>query len=356
MPRSETYLKIFLAVILSCGSLALPTHAAGQCPQINVSSTAAQYFMIGDIDFQHFPTNTLLFTVTMSSPDSVQASLAVSVDIQFMDGSGSVQNAVTYQSLPFWIPKGGRTITNLNLGYNATDIKTASFNINTNVEQKIKDIYLGSGSFPAGIYTFDIKVTPTGGCPSDDKKVIFVIQNLTRMELRSPRDGETTNEFPLFEFSYDGSQSEIIVAEITGDQTPDDAIVRKPAMVDQMLYGQNVYLYGSGGRPLEDGKSYVWRVIGKIQGPNGSTSDVPSEIRKFTVSSTSAVGTVDDILSQLDQIFGQRYHDLFEQLKSDGFASDGTVTLNGQRVGPGELINLLNLLREQSETAEISVE
>jgi hypothetical protein len=342
--------------MLGCAALLLSSHATGQCPQITVSSTAAQYFMIGDIDFQHFPTNTLLFTVTMFSQDSVQATLAISVDIKFMDGSGSFPNAVTYTSLPFWIPKGGRTVTNLNLGYNATDIKTDQFNFEDNVKQKIKDVYLGSGFFPAGIYTFHIKVTPLlGSCPSDDKIVVFVIQNLTRIDLRSPRDGETTNEFPLFEFSFDGNQSEIIVAELTPDQSPEDAIARTPAMTDQLLVGQNSYLY-AGGRPLENGKTYVWRVVGKIQGPNGTSSDIPSEIRKFSVSTTPFVGSVDEIIRQLEEIFGARYHDLFEQLKNDSFASDGTVTLNGQPVVPGELFNLLNLLREQSETAEVSVE
>jgi hypothetical protein len=347
--------KAFWTLLLGCCSLLFGSNAAGQCPQITVSSTSAQYFMIGDIDFQHFPTNTLLFTVTMLSPDSVQVTLAVAVDVQFLDGSGSYQNAVTYKSHPFWIPKGGRTITNLNLGYNATDIKTDQFNFDDNVKQKLKDVYLGSGSFPAGIYTFHIRVAPTGVCPSDDKTVVFVIQNLTRIELRSPRDGETTNEFPLFEFSFDGNRSEIIVAELAPDQTPDDAIARKPAMTDQMLMGQNSYLYG-GGRPLENGKTYAWRVLGKIQGPNGSSSDVPSEIRKFTVATTPVVGSVDEIIRQLEEIFGARYHDLFEQLKNDGYASDGAVTLNGQSVGSGELFNLLNLLREQSETAEVGVE
>jgi len=356
MHHDRSRYTVVIVSMLAAAFLLAGSRAAGQCPQITISSTSAQYLTIGDIDFQHFPTTTLLFTVTMYSPDSVQATLSLSVDMQFLDGSGTYKNAVTYRSQPFWIPKGGRTITNLNLGYSATDIKTDQYQFDDAVKQKLKDVYLGTGTFPAGVYTFHIVVTPTGSCPPVPQTVVFVIQNLTRIELRAPGDGETTNEFPLFEFAYDGSQTEIVITELLPDQSLEDAIVRKPAMTDQMLYGQNSYLYGSG-RPLENGRTYAWRVIGKIQGPNGSTIDVPSEIRRFTVAAAPQVpGSGDDLLNQLEEIFGSRYRDLFEQLKNDGYAADGMATLNGQPLAPGELFNLLNLLREQSDTAEVSAE
>lgn len=175
------------------------------------------------------------------------------------------------------------------------------------------------------------------------------------MELRSPADGEMTNTFPLFEYYYDGNDAELVVAEKSPDQSRDDAIAHKPAMLDVDLGAQNAYIY-SGGRPLEMGKTYAWRVIGKMMGANGSVIDVPSEIRTFTVSS-STEGTIDDILlRQLEEIFGQRYPGIFQQIHQQGFTFTGNNSLDGSIVTPADLMNLLNQLRQQSDSADLSFE
>lgn len=340
-------LKIFVGFLTLAGLLMVHTVARGQCTIIN---TPTQQLSLGDVDFQHFQSNTLLFTLFISGPvGPPDPTLTIDIDITFANGP-FVSKAVHYVSLPFTVGASGRTITNLNLGRNG-DIKTDVFDIDQNVKQRLEDASRGTGNFPAGKYTFRFSISQT----SCQKHFDLLLQSNTRIDLRSPRDGEITNSFPLFEFYYDGDRSELVVGEISPDQSRDDAIAHNPPMLDVNLSGQNSYIY-SGGRPLEDGKTYVWRVIGKVRGENGQELDVPSQIGLFTVSSTAGASLNDLLLSQLEEIFGKRYPGIFQQIHEQGFTFTGNNTLDGNIETPADLMNLLNQLREQSDSAELGFE
>ncbi len=345
----------FLKTLWGCSLAAVlllyhpPAHA--QC-SIEIQHTPAQRLSLADIDFQHFQGSTLLFTLFIPGPvGPPNPTLTIDLNIKFADG-GTAPNAMHFVSQPFTVPPAGRTITNLNLGRNG-DIRTDEFSFDPAVKSKLEDASRGTGNFPSGIYTFTFLVSQST-CTQPDP-VVFVLENDTRIELRSPADGETTNAFPLFEYYYDGTDAELVVAEKSPDQSREDAIAHKPPMLDVDLGAQNAFLY-TGGRPLETGKSYVWRVIGKMTGENGQIIPVPSEVRTFTVSS-STQGTLDDILlRQLEEIFGQRYPGIFQQIHQQGFTFDGNNSLDGSLVTPADLMNLLNQLRQQSDSAELSFE
>ncbi len=343
-----------LLVMVASGSPAL----AQPCPPVvSLSHASADQLSLSDLDFEHFRSATLLFTLTIGNSQLLpyEATLSASLDIQFADGSGSYPDAVTYTSRPFTVPVGGRTVTNLNLGLGSTDIKTDQFHFNEAVKQRLKDAGLGTGTLPAGIYTFHIGVQAVGCADGAQDQFVLVVANPSRVELRSPRDGETTTPFPLFEYSWDGAAAELIVAEKNVDQTREDAIERRPPMLDVELFRQNAYFY-AGGRPLEQGKTYVWRVIGKITGPNGTITDVPSTVGEFVVGSGEPGSSVDLVMSQLEEMFGKRYPGIFEEIRANGFSLQPSMTLNGASITAQDLLNILLQLRGQADSAELSFE
>jgi hypothetical protein len=345
------FLKTFIRFSPLVGLLMMHAIANGQC-RVEVSHTPAQQLSLADVDFQHFQGNTLLFTIFIPGPvGPPDPTLTIDVSVKFANGS-SVSNAVHYVSQPFSVTASGRTITNLNLGRNG-DIKTNIFDFDEGVKQRLQDASLGTGNFPAGVYTFNFNISQTS-C-QQPPPFYLVLENNTRIELRSPRDGETTGSFPMFEFYYDGDRTELIVGEKNPDQSRDDAIAHVPPMLDVDLGAQNSFIY-SGGRPLEDGKTYVWRVIGKVRGENGQDIDVPSQIGMFTVSNSEGSSLNDILLSQLEEIFGKRYPGIFQQIHQQGFTFTGNNTLDGTIATPADLMNLLNQLREQSDSAELGFE
>ena len=353
-------LKALRSILLFAVGLIALTQAVSAQPCSSssfVSHTSAQQLSLADIDFEHFRSNTVLFTLPVANnqSDTVNATLKIRIDIQLTNESRSFPNAVQYESEPFDVPTGGLTITNLDLGTGGV-IRSAEFTFNEDARSYLKDAALGTGTFPAGSYTFHFTVITPGNCMTDD--FVLVLENPTHVELHSPADGEMTNEFPLFEFYQEGNRAVLTVAEKNPDQSNEDAIARKPAMIEQeLLGGQNSFLY-AGGRPLEVGKSYAWQVVGKVRGASGKDNDVASPIWSFTVSNApNGSATADDaILNQLEEIFGQRYPDLFQQIRSRGFSFTGSYTLNGGTLSPSDLLNLIHQLREFGDTAEISFE
>ena len=358
-------LKVLWSVLLLVVGLFAPVRIASAQPQpcpptIVLSHISTQQLSLADVDFQHFRSATVLFTLQIANNlnVSVDATLGLEVDIRLADGSRNFPQAVSYTSGLFPVPPGGRMITNLDIGTGGS-IPTATFVFDEEAKNYLKDAALGTGTFPAGTYTFHFTVAEPSVCSGDTSvDVRFDIENPTHVELRSPANGETTNEFPLFEFYQEGNRAILTVAEKNPDQSNEDAIVRKPAMIEQdLLGGQNSFLY-AGGRPLEVGKTYAWQVIGKVRGAGGKDNDIASPIWSFTVSNTPNGGvTADDaILNQLEEIFGQRYPDLFQQIRSREFSFTGSYTLNGGTLSPSDLLNLIHQLREFGDTADLSFE
>jgi hypothetical protein len=330
--------------------------AVAQCPiSLTVTHTDAQHLSLADIDFEHFQSNTLLYTLSFGNTGLVNASAQLDLTVRLELADGSLNETIHSRSSSFDIPPGGRTVTNLNVGASG-DIRFPDFTIPQDVKTKLQDASLASGQLPAGRYTFNFDLVNAICGTVATSPVVIVIQNPSRVELRSPADGSTTNEFPLFEFFLDNNaRATLTVAEKNADESREEAIQRQPPMLQADLTGQNAFPY-SGGRPLEEGKTYAWQVVSKIRGAGGSDTDVPSPIWVFTVSSSNQVAGTDPLLSQLEEMLGQRYPAIFKQIHDGNYAMTGQYQLNNSTLTRSELLDLLNRLRANSDGIELSIE
>jgi len=342
-----------MLVLLSAGARAQQTCSLS----MDMSHTAVQQLSLADVDFEHFQGINLLFTINLTnrSDDPVEATLHLTIDVALADNSGDYPSAVELTTKKFQVPHEGKTITNLNLGRSG-DIKTEAFQFEDAAKSKLQDGALATGHLPAGTYKIKIMLAEVG-CdqqPISDY-VTIILQNPSQVVLRSPRDGEVTGEFPLFEFYQESDRAVLIVAEMTSGQSREDAIVRQPPMLEAELSGQNSFLY-SGGRPLQDGKTYVWRVVSKVRSSGGTDIDVSSPIGEFTVSASPQGSAGDALLNQLEEMLGSRYHAVFTQIRNSGFKLTENFTLNNSTLTRSELLDLLNQLRELGDSVELSLE
>jgi len=351
------------ASLIGMALILFPAKASGQpCSlSMQVSHTAAEQLSLADLDFPNFHSTNLLFTVTFTNRGVVaaNASLHLIMDITLAQGSINFPGALDLTTKAFPVPPGGRTITNLNLGPGG-DIQTQTYSFSREAKTKIEDIALLTGHMPAGSYNFHIELKELGCATTVNDQIELLLQNPTRVELRSPRDGETTNTFPLFEFFQDGYRAVLTVAEKSPEQTREDAISRKPPMLEVDLSGRNSFLY-SGGRPLEDGKTYVWTVVSKVRTAGGLDIDVASPIGLFSVSGSlqgsGSLGAVDDaLLTQLEEILGSKHHAVFQQIRSGGYRLTSNMSLNDSKLSASQLLDLLIQLRDLSDSIELSFE
>ncbi len=351
------YFYYFLFLALITLNVLPSAFAISQCKlSMTVSYAPVQQLSIADVDFENFESRNLLFTLSIKNDTTVTISaiLQIKLSIKLADQTLLPDPGLTFTSKEFEVPVEGLIITNLEIGKN-TKIKTSEYNLENEVKNKVQDVALATGKFPAGIYIFNIILTPINCGKVVSEPVILTIQNPSRVELRSPRDGEVTNEFPLFEFFSDCNKVELTVAKKSSDQSREEAISHEPPMDRKDLIGQNSFLY-SGGRPLEQGKTYVWKVVGKILGPGGTEIEVPSPIGLFKVSSSEQAGPEDALLKILEEMFGSRYPAIFEQIHNGDFNLTGMNTLNGAVISRGDLLRLLNELRQINDNVELSFE
>ncbi len=85
------------------------------------------------------------------------------------------------------------------------------------------------------------------------------------------------------------------------------------------LTAERSFLY-SGGRPLEQGKSYVWRVQTLTTIAGGGTVDLSSPVRSFTVSEGGTY--FDALLARLEMMYGSRYPDVFRAIRERRLQAD----------------------------------
>jgi hypothetical protein len=334
---------------------------AQPCPlSMTVSYAPIQQLSIADVDFDHFESRTLLFTLRLMNSGTItdSAQLNITLSVRLFDGSYTSENALTFTSQSFKIPVGGMNITNLDVGRNGR-IQKDQYELSDEAKTKVQDVALATGKFPAGKYTFKFELTNTscGSEPIDPVEIKFEFDNPSRVELRSPGDGEITNEFPMFEFYSDGANIQLTVAEKTADQSRDEAIHRQPPMNTVNLFSQNSFVY-AGGRPLEDGKTYVWQVASKILGPGGTNVEISSPIGLFTVSNAAqSTGSEDEILKILKELFSSRYPTIFQEIEHGEWTlNSGGYSLNGSTLSQSELLKLLNDLQQIKNDVDLSLE
>ena len=351
-----------IPILLTGFLLLIPNAARSQAAcqlSMNVGFVPVQQLAIGDIDFEHFESRSLLFTLNIRNPllTDQSARLHISLDVRLADGT-TFDRAIDFQSKTFQVPPGGKTITNLDLGRRSGNIETEQFRFDERARDRLQDAALGTGRFPAGVYVFNIELTDTAcGQVVSDEDIRLILENPTRVELRSPRNGEITGEFPLFEWFHDGGGKVVLtVAEQLPNQSREEALARRPAMLEQELRGQNSFLY-TGGRPLEQGKTYVWCIQPKSLTSGGVGADVNCPIGFFTVGNPANISeSSDPLLIQLEAILGQRYHGLFEQIRNGHFKLTGINSHNNAPISQAELEVLVNELRDLTENLDASFE
>jgi hypothetical protein len=361
---SKTVLMIVALAALVAGTfVSAPLASAQPCALgLNVTYAPVQQLSLADIDFEHFESRNLLFTVVITNPGAdATARLRGVLHVQLADGSYS-GDALTFVTAQFPVPPGGRQLTNMDLGYKS-DIRTEELDFADEAKDNVQDVALSTGKFPAGVYTLSITLAQTNCSAGGDtsvgtKDIVLDLGNPSRVELRSPRDGEQTGEFPLFEFYSDGTPVTLTVAEIAPGQSREDAIDREPAMLVTEINGQNSFLY-AGGRPLERGTSYVWQVRSSTVVSGGGNAAVASPVGLFTVAAApgaEGASTEDAILRQLEELFGSRYPSLFKAIRDGKLVLTGTFTLNQSTLSQAQLLDLVNQLREMSESVDLTLE
>jgi hypothetical protein len=354
--HKNTKPRMVVPFLLGLFLIGLVVRGEAQVCPLNLSITYApvQQLTIHDVDLKNFESHTLLFTLRIVNDTDVAVTtkLRINLNIRLANGE-SYPDAFTYLSQDFNVPHGIFTITNLDFGKSGK-IQTEESNLSDEAKTNVEDVALATGKFPPGRYTYYFSLENTRcGTVDADEPVILIIENPTRVELISPRDGETTNEFPLFQFAHDGNRAVLTVAEQRADQSRDDAIDRQPPMISIELVGQNSFLY-SGGRPLEKGKTYVWRVMSMITGPGLKDVGTSSVINSFTVSESTepsdlesgkdvVTHTDDEIYALLKELCGEANKPYLESLRESGLLFTA-FSLNGQSMSRAEVSAMLQSL------------
>lgn len=362
MQDTRSVISVRTAVMAVCAVVFLcllhtPLLRAQSCGlSMEVISVPVQQLGLADVDVQDFESRALLFTVRITNARNVDvsASLHVTLAITLADGS-SFPNAVEFTTEQFTVPPEGKTLTNLDIG-KTKEIKTTSFQYDNAAKNRLQDIAQGTGMFPAGRYLFSVSLQqPNPLCDAVDQDFVLILTNPSRVELQQPADGATTNEFPFFEFFQDGDRATLTVAELHTGESREDAITRRPPMLQVDLQGQHSFLY-AGGRPLEQGSTYVWQVVSKSLASGGADNEVSSPIWSFTVSDAGVALTEDAILRQLEEMFGSRYPGIFEQIREGRFSLTGSYSADHTTLSQSELLELLRQLQGSSEAANLEFE
>ncbi len=313
---------------------------------------------IGDIDFQHFTSNHLYFTLMLSSDTNLTVQLKANIDIILADGTAypSAANLITQpfqlstKVLPTNVPYV-RTITNLDLGKNS-DIKTQDFTYSDLAKNTLQKFALATGKLPAGTYTFTLTVIDVNNLtpPIPPQVITLTLSNISRLDLISPGDGSTVpTPFPMFQWIYDGDSVQVSVyAMLPWQHTKEEAASGTAQLVvlsgnPGLPVGSKSFQYPtSGTRPLEPGKTYVWTVQGLTNGTGGPGVGISSEIWQFSVASSSGLTpNQQNFVNQLQLLLGGNT-DILNQLAGGNLQLTGIVTVDGVQVTAADIERILN--------------
>jgi hypothetical protein len=338
---------------IAFGLLLCVSHAAGQSPIIRVSHILApvNQLSVSDIDFRHSTTPKWLFTININVAGVPSLWVKMSVAASFsLSNDGSYTNALTFTTDSFLVT-GSRSVSNLDLD---RTIGLESYNVDNAARRQLEQTSLSGGQVPSGTYTFNVDVYPAAGGSHTSTAFTIVLTNPTTLELISPIDGDQfVTPFPLFQWLYDGPRSRISIYEkLPGQSTLEEAVSGIPHY-STVTTSNSLQYPSTGARLLQPGKTYVWYVEGLSNASGGTTIGRKSAPRSFTVSSNGAQ-SLSSILDDLARALPQ-YQSLFDELKSQGFTTAGTLQLNGATISVSDLQRLLNKLRTNPD-AVTSVE
>ena len=335
-------LLFFIAICVA----ALPA-AMAQSPVIDISTSTApvDVLTIQDVDFINALSPKWLFSIDLrirgGVPASVNASMAITLDVQMATGE-SFTRVSSYMTKIFTIP-GSRSFSNLDLA--RPDIK-AEYALDDAAKRRLEQMALPTGYMPAGVYTFSIEVTTERYNTMSVATFRFVLTNPSRLDLVMPMQNDrTVNEFPLFQWTFDGPRSRLSVYEKLPNQSSlEEAVNGVPHLTTEV--NTTSFLYPSAGvRPLEPGKTYVWFVEGIYGNTSGPGNTVKSQLRAFTVSAGGSNQVMESLLADLEKALGPAHKPVFDKIRSGLLSPTGQMQLDGKTITVSDLVKLINQFR-----------
>jgi hypothetical protein len=334
-------LLFFIAIVV-----AVPAVMA-QSPVIDISTSTApvDVLTIQDVDFIHALSPKWLFSIDLrirgGVPASVTASMALTLDVQMATGE-SFTRVSTYSTQQFDIP-GARSFSNLDLAN--PEIK-AEYVIDDAAKKRLEQLALPTGYMPAGVYTFSIEVTLARYQTTYRARFRFVLTNPSRLDLLMPMQNDrTVNEFPLFQWMFDGPRSRLSVFERLPNQSSlEEAVNGVPHLVTEV--NTTSFLYPSAGvRPLEPGKTYVWFVEGIYGNTSGPSNTMKSQLRAFTVSAGGSNLVMENLLADLEKALGPAHKPVFDKIRSSLLSPTGQMRVDGKTIPVSDLVKLIDQFR-----------
>jgi hypothetical protein len=305
---------------------------------------------IADVDFVHASAPKWLFTIEMTvrGGGTVTVILDITADVRL--GNGDVfPDAVHLVSTPLIVP-GTRTVTNLDF---KNPSLVDSYHTDSRAQQRFESTALPSGAMPAGTYTFHVKVTERETQTTTAKDFQFVLTNPSSITLLFPFDGDQqVDQFPLFQWQFDGSQSSLAVFEKLPGQSSNEEVASGVAYFFEDKISTTTFAYPPPGRArsLQPGRTYVWYVTGTVPSAGGAPLALKSPLRSFTVAETGGTPTLSSYLDEVERALDPKYKPIFDRIRSEHLSPTGSMRVNGAPISTIDLLRMINQLRLHPET------
>lgn len=323
-------------------------HAQGL--QIQEAHAPINVLNISDVDFVNSGTPQWLFSIDVNaSGRQINAYAVIDLRVSLATGQNLPQ-AFHLITRSFQVI-GTRSFSNLDIGKGKA-IRDSVYIQDPAAKRIFEDVALPSGQLPAGTYTFSFEVHETWpGSGVSKTSFAIVLTNPSSVELLFPSDGENdVNQFPLFQWLFDGTLSHIFVFEKLPSQRSLEEAAQGVPMVNTEL-STTSYVYPTAGvRPLQPGHVYVWYIEGHVRSLGGRDQILRSPLRSFIVA--EGPSSISSLLDELALTLDPKYKPIFDQIKAEGLSLSGVIRLNGSVISSSELLRLLMYLRKNPAAVE----
>ncbi|HOH08796.1 MAG TPA: hypothetical protein PLF89_14830 [bacterium] len=305
-----------------------------------------------------------VFSISIINSAAIQQICCLHMDLSKQEG-GRSQLLASGTTNPFTLA-AGRTIriTNVNLFSQAQQFSLDDYAIEDEGEE-VQSRILATGKLPTGLYRFTFLISPCSGSgfsPSETY-IEFDVSNPTSLDLIGPGEpadralpGLSPTLFPLFRWNSNLSRFKLTVAEklagVHDAASPAEIIQDRirferlftvdPARSGGIAPDGSEYISGTsypypsaGAWPLEEGKTYYWRITG-VAPSSGAEAEFPSEIWAFRTDaggmhSLEIRAGMSEMIASLRPASGEGMAPLFRSGgELDGFTLTGRYWLNGR--------------------------
>lgn len=297
------------------------------------------------------------------------------------------------QTAPFTLEAGElRRLDNQNLVREGGRYSFVDYDWNRQLAAELENYLFAHGKLRPDLYTLVIEVYDAAtSLLQDDTSLSLDVTNPSTLDLVGPGarvEGEELplvyTTWPVFLWESDIDLFHLIVAEkpmdvhVPVDASPEQILanqvrldkflrvhrgpgVPRPSGPDTLVLPSTFFQYpASGVLPLQEGRSYFWRLTGIVP-TSGTTVHIESEIWGFTVANFASGGTSPEhlqLLAQLRSLLGDEpvdalfaaggplYGCLFTGLLQDG---------EGRVMGVAELASLVAQLRQAGKEVTFEV-